>query len=489
MFNSAFRAKFFDVALRVAALVPIALVLFFGLNFSIPVVLIVCLGFYVFVLDLFGYLIIRAVKGNFVTFALRLAGNPHKKLAPKASANANESVWPNEISLLSHMMEHCEFIVYFDSPKGTAYQVLMWLPFLKMLNRPFQVISRQPGTATELRAAGVPVFYLKSISDLDAAIEGAPIKAVFYVNNAMRNMHIIRYNHLTHIQLLHGESDKPSSYNPVSKMFDFLFVAGQLGVDRYENNDVFIEYEKFRIVSRPQVVEVDTSFQRGNEIKTVFYALTWGGLYANQDLSSIENAETVVQALLDRNYRVIIRPHPLSYEHPSHKKIIARVAEMLIAANEASGAAHCISNDKRFGMQYASANDCINGADFMIADVTSIVGDWLYSKKPFAVIDPQSNREAFVAANPLAGGAYYVDRELTLLDAVLNDVASIDSLYDTRLESRRYSLGVEDGESPVEKFLTETRDVLDNFKKLDHERALVNRRNQNGAEPPAMVAE
>ncbi|WP_438752094.1 CDP-glycerol glycerophosphotransferase family protein [Pararhizobium sp. O133] len=482
MISSAFRAKIFDVALRIAVLVPLMLVMMFIPYVNTPTILVISLLFYIFVLDLVGFIIVKYVRKFVNKVALRLVGGASGKSRKRSGAGSTGlSSWPSEGELLSHMMSHCEFVLYFDSPKGTAYQVLMWLPFLRMLNRPFQILCRQPGTAAELRAAGVPVFYLKSITELDAVIGSAPVKAVFYVNNAMRNMHVVRYNNFVHIQLLHGESDKPSSYNPVSKMYDFLFVSGQLAIDRYQRNDVFIDHQKFRIVSRPQVFEIDADFQRGNEIKTVFYALTWGGLYANQDLSSIENAEAVVQALIDRNYRVIMRPHPLSYEHAAHKTIIARVADMLTAANEASQAGHCISNDRRFDMQYPSANDCINAADFMIADVTSIIGDWLYSKKPFAVIDPHSDKEEFDKNNPLAGGAYYIDRELTTLDAVLTDVATVDSLYETRLQSRQYALGVGENESPVDRFLTEARDVLENFDKIEHERQLANRRSERAA--------
>src|SRR5690625_6533680 len=72
----------------------------------------------------------------------------------------------------------------------------------------------------------------------------------------MRNNHMVRYSGLTHIQLLHGESDKASSANPVTRMYDRDFVAGQAAIDRFEKFGVSMHPDIFRIVGRPQVEEV-----------------------------------------------------------------------------------------------------------------------------------------------------------------------------------------------------------------------------------------
>ena len=59
------------------------------------------------------------------------------------------------------------------------------------------------------------------------------LRCVFYVNNALRNVHVVRYAGVRHVQLNHGDSDKATSYNPVFRMFDRNFVAGQAAVDRF----------------------------------------------------------------------------------------------------------------------------------------------------------------------------------------------------------------------------------------------------------------
>src|SRR5699024_7989560 len=100
-----------------------------------------------------------------------------------------------------------------------------------------------------------PVLLRRSLTDLDALIVPSA-RGVFYVNNAMRNNHMVRYAELTHIQLLHGESDKASSATPIIRMYDRDFVAGQAAIDRFEKFGVPMPKDIFRIVGRPQVEDV-----------------------------------------------------------------------------------------------------------------------------------------------------------------------------------------------------------------------------------------
>ena len=67
---------------------------------------------------------------------------------------------------------------------------------------------------------------------------------------------MVRFNQLTHIQLLHGDSDKASSFNPVTAMFDRIFVAGQAAIDRYAANGVLIPRGEVRH-RRPPAGRVD----------------------------------------------------------------------------------------------------------------------------------------------------------------------------------------------------------------------------------------
>ena len=134
------------------------------------------------------------------------------------------------------------------------------------------------------------------------------VRAVVYVNNANLNSHIARFSKLTHIQLLHGDSDKPASFNPVSAMFDRLFVAGPAGIQRYADHGVVIAEEKFDIVGRPQAAgDHHTGPTSGT---TVLYALTTPGHYADENHCSLPAGEAIVRGLLDAGATVILRRAP-----------------------------------------------------------------------------------------------------------------------------------------------------------------------------------
>jgi hypothetical protein len=475
--------KLKDIVIRSVLLVIFASLCVFAFKLDLVVTAIASVVFYILVLDLGGFIFTRRIWPQIVLRSL-------PKIAPKAGRKIALKVTPMmmETEMIRAILGTCEFILYYDAPAKTTYQVTMWLPYLKMLDRPFMVVARQADSAKELRDLGINAIYLKSITDLDQALSGQKLKAVFYVNNGMRNMHMVRYNDKLHIQMLHGESDKPTSFNPVSKMYDILYVTGQLAIDRYHNNGVFIDERQFRIVSRPQVGNLAATYRPGDRIETVLYAPTWTGVYTDQNLSSMSKAQEIVEQLMENGFRVIFRPHPLSYKSPDDSLIIERIADRMIAANASDPALpHVISNHDRFDMEFPSSNDCIEASQFMISDVTSLVGDWLYTKKPFAVIDSFCDQAVFLRDNALVRPAYYLDASLAHLPGVIATVRDGDRLFADRVEWRAYALGLEDDESPIDKFVTTTRDLLDGFDKKAFEQQRLEENRRLLAKTPALA--
>ena len=154
-----------------------------------------------------------------------------------------------------------QFVVYFAAALGASYQVAMWLPYFVRIGRPFVILTRSVPVAQEMtrlvRQLGVtvPVVNRSSLRSLEEAVVPS-MRAAFYVNNAVRNTHLIERRELTHVWLNHGDSEKPSSYNPVHAIYDLIFVGGQAGIDRYARHGAVIPAEKFLIVGRPQVESI-----------------------------------------------------------------------------------------------------------------------------------------------------------------------------------------------------------------------------------------
>lgn len=371
-----------------------------------------------------------------------------------------------------------DFVFYFDGPKNAENQVSMWTSYLQKLNRPFLVIVRNSRSQRVLREMGLPVLQVKRLRDLELA-ETLGARVAFYANNGMRNLHLLRFNSLVHVQLLHGESDKASSFNPVSGMYDLLFVAGQAAIDRYSQNDVFIPLEKFRIVGRPQTQGIDVALERPDgERGTVFYATTWRGFHNDTDLSSIRYSTEIVQKLLGMGKTVIFRPHPFSYQEPEHKKIINEIAMILKKDNAANQRQSCVSNDEAFSFALPDINDCINRADILLCDVSSVIADWLYSAKPFIAIDTHDDHVGFAKRNPTTTGGYYIDNSLSDLEKAILDASGLDRMRKTRIEMRKYVLGVGLGDDPVSLFTDTAEDVIANFDKIGVSRRSIERSNQ-----------
>src|SRR5690606_37232845 len=148
------------------------------------------------------------------------------------------------------------FVIYTARPDDASYQVLMWLPYLERAGVPFLIVTRDELPARALaERTDVPIVTRRTISGLDDVIAPS-LRAAFYVNASSGNGAFIRYGHLTHVYLGHGDSDKPPSYNPTHAMYDQIFAAGPAAVRRYAEHGVRIPADRFRIVGRPQVEDV-----------------------------------------------------------------------------------------------------------------------------------------------------------------------------------------------------------------------------------------
>jgi CDP-glycerol:poly(glycerophosphate) glycerophosphotransferase len=333
------------------------------------------------------------------------------------------------------------FALYFSAPANTEYHVHMWLPYLQRIGTPFVIIVREAKAFANLSTStSMPVVFCPSVSYVDQAVTPS-MRACFYVNNGARNSHMVRFNHMTHIQMLHGDSDKASSFNPVTGMFDRIFVAGQAGIDRYAANGVNIPLRKFDIVGRPQVEDVHVSHDHIRDVaeKIVLYATTWVGLYTDANYCSLSIGEEIVSALLERKATVILRPHPYVGRDAASARHLARLIELLAEDRAKTGRPHIFGPAATTAM---SVFDCVNKADALISDVSGVASDFLFSGKPFALTNMLGeSAEEFETSFPLARAAYIVDRGAENLDAVLDDLFEADPLETTRLEVKTYYLG------------------------------------------------
>lgn len=350
-----------------------------------------------------------------------------------------------------------EFALHWQAPGGTAYQVGMWLPYLERLGKKFIVIVRTEVNLRDVVAlTSAPVVLRRNLNDLDAVVVPS-LKAVFYTNTATRNCHMVRYTQLNHIQLNHGDSDKTPSHNPVFRMYDRNFVAGQAAIDRFAANGVSMPEDMFVIVGRPQVENVAVAQRPINQVEapTVLYAPTWSGFYADSNYSSLRSGPTIVKALLARGCRVVFRPHPYARKSDFLKAACDEIFALLEQDAATSGRQHVFGPRAENEM---TVPDCFNEADALVSDVSSVVADFLFSEKPFAMAAVSTDPDTFVEEFPLAQVAYVLDARhgrAPNIDEVLDDLLSKDPLAEKRRAMKTYYLGDIPAEEYAERFRTE----------------------------------
>ncbi|MFG2046827.1 CDP-glycerol glycerophosphotransferase family protein [Micromonospora sp. NPDC048935] len=351
-----------------------------------------------------------------------------------------------------------EFLLYFSAPPGSEYQVTMWLPYLQRIGRPFLVVLREPEFLAPIAAAtDAPVVYCPTLRAMDEALVPS-LRAAFYVNHGAKNSHCIRFTQLTHVQLHHGDSDKAPSANPVSGIFDRIFVAGPAAIDRYARAGVRIPADKFVVVGRPQVesIQVRPEPARGLAHPTVLYTPTWTGHHADADYCSLPVAEGLLRRLVERGATVILRAHPYTAQNPASARQLGRLTELLVADRASSGRPHVVGAAAR----ELSLTECVNSSDALVSDVSGVISDYLYSSKPYAVIDMGDEGDRFTERFPLAASGYVLRRDLSNLDGVLTALLDTDPLAAERWATRRRYLGDFPAESYAEAFLAAARREL-----------------------------
>ncbi|ROS31213.1 CDP-glycerol glycerophosphotransferase family protein [Cellulomonas sp. PhB150] len=357
-----------------------------------------------------------------------------------------------------------QVMLYLSGPAGTEYQLRTWLEHIDAVDRRHVVVVREAPLAQAVaRLTDAPVVAAGTLQELDR-VQVPSLRVALYVNNGAKNSHNVRYRDLVHVQLLHGDSDKPSSFNPVAAMFDAIFVAGQAGVDRYALHGIAIPASKFRIVGRPQVQDIARA--AGDRREHVLYAPTWTGFHADNSFGSLAHGTLLVGELLAAGWTVTFRPHPYSIADAASRQHIADVHAMLDADTARTGRAHVYG-------EAASALDLVesfNASDALVADVSSVPADYLFSEKPFVLARMGTADDAtFLAEFPLARAAYvaHADDRAEVAAAVAR--LKVDDMAGVRAELRRYYLGDFPVEGYGQVFVDAVRDLVDAPRDDGHE--------------------
>jgi hypothetical protein len=228
-----------------------------------------------------------------------------------------------------------EVVLYFSGSIDSAYQVNTWLSTLAGLTRPAVIIMRERGLVPLLGRTSLPVVCIDDLVDL-MNFSLPSVRVALFPANTAKNLHMLRVTGIGHVFIGHGDSDKAASFNPYTKVYDEVWVAGQAGRDRYLRAQVGVRDEDIVEVGRPQLTGIHVAGDHpAGHVFTALYAPTWEGWLADEcQTSLIAMGPKIIKALLahDPRLRVVYKPHPLTGTRDpratqAHQQIVALIEQ------------------------------------------------------------------------------------------------------------------------------------------------------------------
>lgn len=381
-----------------------------------------------------------------------------------------------------------EVVLYFSGDAKAVYQVDMWLRTLERMRRRTAVIARGRHVTTGLARTDLPLVVIPNQTHLmEFPLPHAWI--AMYVANVGNNLHFLREPRVKHVFIGHGDSDKVASFNPFSKVYDEIWVAGPAGRERYHRARVGVRDDQIVETGLPPLDELERRTGHVPEPTaerplTVLYTPTWEGWNDDDFQTSLtEMGPVLIEKLLssDVPIRVLYKPHPLTGTRSARavaadRRIRELLAEARFEADEPSESTLArlqeletrmadpeitIEQELELGRQWNEIffevnarrhvvvtrkrprlYDLYNAADLMIADISAVVSDFMATGKPYVVANPKNvPDEEYREQYPTTRGAYLLHPGCDDLEEILSGILGDDPIASTRAAERAYLHG------------------------------------------------
>lgn len=141
---------------------------------------------------------------------------------------------------LSHInfSKNIPFIIHCGETESAGLnQLIPWIEVFARASVNFVILVRNLPLFNKLinLYPWVSTGFVKRGIDVEEAIKLLPDAVnVFYPSSTGNNIHLVRFNHLNHIFIGHGDSDKQSSAHKALRLYDEIWTAGQAHIDRFK---------------------------------------------------------------------------------------------------------------------------------------------------------------------------------------------------------------------------------------------------------------
>jgi hypothetical protein len=341
-----------------------------------------------------------------------------------------------------------EVMLYHTGALDSTHQANMWLGAIERLGRPAIVALRERTCLLELAPTTLPVVCIPDAVDF-MTFSLPEVRVAMYTANVGKTIHMLREPGVQHVFIGHGDSDKTASFNPFSRVYSEVWVAGPAGRERYRKAKVGVRDEDIVEVGRPQLDRIGVVTELiGDRDLTVLYAPTWEGWTGDPAHTSlIRTGPKLIDRLVAlANVRVIYKPHPFTGTVSNDAASAdAKVRSTLARAG---------GNHRTVVGASPTLYDCFNQADLLVADISSVLSDFIFSEKPYVVPNLAGRSEdSFRAEYPTAGAAYLLDPDAEQIAVMLDLIRQQDPLAADRRRLKHYLLGPDEPDA-MTRFIT-----------------------------------
>lgn len=373
-------------------------------------------------------------KGFFKDAALKKLGllpstvNNKPKPKPKFSKNIDVTHvnFYQKISLIIHSGELLA---------AGSNQIIPWIPIFVQADVKFLILVRNEAFFEWIKKEypWMSVAFAKRGVDVEEVLGLLPdAKTIFYPSSTGNNIHLVRFNHLHHVFIGHGDSDKASSANKALRLYDEVWTAGQGHVDRFDNSDFDTAHINFVKVGRPNLRNILTSSQQHWQKRMdnkVLYLPTWEGGVEEANYSSISFSGQIIREV--QNFlgtSTTVKYHPLTGGRDSKLKNINKMTEDVISRE----ALNAIVLDASVEISTVIPNNNI-----FICDISGVITECLAADAPIFVYIPK-DKEIKVASSNVAYEDYCYT--YSSIDELLEKLAKVTAGDDYLLEGRRKAI-------------------------------------------------
>jgi len=317
----------------------------------------------------------------------------------------------------------------------------LWIPQFIASGELFLVITRDADLYKFIREQYPTLSVLQAKRSIDAerAVLSLPhLRAIFYPSSTGNNVHFIRFNHIKHIFIGHGDSDKASSAHKALRAYDEIWVAGQAHIDRFSNAGIETKHISFVKVGRPNLQSVMARLNNPWNSRfsgpSLLYLPTWEGQFEETNYSSLPFASDFLSRIYQSTKSTLF-----AKLHPSTG---LRDCALINCEDLLRNALTTLGIPARIKDRAATIEDLLYQTNMFICDISGVLTECLAANAPIFVYVPMGRKIKLASSSmPFEEYAYTFSSTEELIEKINKVLKGEDVLAKNRTKAIEYFVG------------------------------------------------